>query len=171
MTRLQGGIFVETSSKYAIHIPAACIHATFTIRGGFLVTEDFTTAQSIKALSAYLDAQLDRSLPDEARVIFFDWFERCLDTCLTHQDIKLALQAWVNAECYLSAWATSHRQWRVSVRRVWERHLSDHDKQHCVCGHRGGSLKYHLFSTHLACLLSASQIRRYITSGPQTIDH
>lgn len=44
MHQLEGGVVVvETISDHAIQIPAACIHATFVLQGGYLIAEDFTT--------------------------------------------------------------------------------------------------------------------------------
>ncbi len=44
---LEGGVVVRTTSKDALYIPAGCAHGVFTIRGGFLLTIDCTTRDSI----------------------------------------------------------------------------------------------------------------------------
>ena len=125
MQCLEGGIIMKTTSDQAVYIPASCIHATFTLHGGYLVTKDFTTSRSLYAISSYIAHQLDRSLPEEAREICFEWFERCLDVYLTQQQVIEAIRAWINAEVYLNEWASSHRRWRINVRRLWEQHLSE----------------------------------------------
>lgn len=162
MHQLEGGIVAETTSAHAIHIPAGCIHATFTLEGGYLVTEDFTTSKSINGISAYVASGLDRSLPPKAREICFDWFERCLDVCLAHQQYERAIEAWIKAEVHLASWASFHRQWRVSIRRVWEQGLLDDISFHCPCDMQSPdmTLLKHLFPTHLKCLLSPSQLRQ-----------
>jgi hypothetical protein len=79
MHQLEGGIMVETTAAHAIYIPAGCIHATFTLQGGFLVAKDFTTSKSITAMAAYITCGLHENLPEQAREACFGWFERCLD--------------------------------------------------------------------------------------------
>jgi hypothetical protein len=152
---------MKTTSDQAVYIPASCIHATFTLHGGYLVTKDFTTSKSLYAISSYIAHQLDRSLPEDAREICFEWFERCLDVYLTQQQVIEAIRAWINAEVYLNEWALSHRRWRVNVRRLWEQHLSESNHEQCTCGKHGSncSLRCHLFSTHIKPLLSKSQRR------------
>lgn len=44
---LEGGAIVRTTSSDALYIPAGCIHAVFTIRGGFLAAVECTTARSV----------------------------------------------------------------------------------------------------------------------------
>jgi hypothetical protein len=44
---LEFGLVVRTTSKDALYIPAGCLHAVFTIQGGFLVSIDCTTIDSI----------------------------------------------------------------------------------------------------------------------------
>jgi hypothetical protein len=160
--KLEGGIIVETASDHAIHIPATCLHATLTLSGGYLIAEDFTTPKSIKAISAYIASRLDQHLPAEARSICFDWFERCLDVCLTHQQLDSAIHAWIAAESHLANWLADHRKWRVSVRGLWEQHLHADIHQRCICGNHP---KDHIFSTHLTFLLSPSQKHRYVPAS------
>jgi hypothetical protein len=67
LNRLEAGILVETTAAHALYIPTGCIHATFTMEGGYLITEDFTTSKSINTISAFITAGLDSSLPVTAR--------------------------------------------------------------------------------------------------------
>jgi hypothetical protein len=91
MYRSEGGIIIKAASDQALYIPAICLHATFTLRGGYLIAEDFTAPKEIKAISAYITTQPDQYLYPEARSISFDWFERCLDVCLTHCQLDSTL--------------------------------------------------------------------------------
>lgn len=162
MHQLEGGVIVETTSAKAIHIPAACIHATFTIQGGYLVTEDFTTSKSLTAISSFIFNQLDDSLLTKAREICFDWFERCLDISLAHRQVMSAVRAWVKTETQLTSWASTHRRWRVSIRRLWEQYLQEDMPGGCPCGTQDLSapLSKHFSSVHLYFLLSSSHLRR-----------
>ncbi|OKL55209.1 hypothetical protein UA08_09520 [Talaromyces atroroseus] len=162
MHRLEGGVVASMTASHAIHIPAGCIHATFTLQGGFLVAKDFTTSESLAAIASYLLHGLDQALSSTARDVCYGWFERCLDVCLSSGKLDVALQAWVRLQNLLAAWAASHRQWRVSVLRLWEHHLHDEIVHDCPCGteERAMTLSRHMFVTHLSFLLSPSQLRR-----------
>lgn len=161
MHQLEGGVLLESTAACAIYIPAGCIHATFTLQGGFLIAEDFTTSKSINAVATYITSELDKSLPAHVGETCFSWFERCLDVCLTHRQFSQAIRAWIEAEGRLAEWATSHRQWRVHVRRLWERYVHDGIPDNCPCGMQGTgtTLQTHLFSSHLQFLLSPCQRR------------
>lgn len=162
MHQLEGGIVVATNASHAIYIPAGCIHATFTLQGGFLIAKDFTTSESLAAIASYLLHGLDRALSVDAREICYEWFERCLDVCLGSGNLNLALAAWVRSQDAVATWAASHRQWRVNIRRLWEQHLHEAIVQNCPCGRKekGMSLSQHVFALHLTFLLSSSQKRR-----------
>ncbi|EEA18485.1 hypothetical protein PMAA_102620 [Talaromyces marneffei ATCC 18224] len=162
MHQLEGGIMVATNASHAIYIPAGCIHATFTLQGGFLIAKDFTTSESLAAITSYLLYGLDRALSSTAREVCYEWFERCLDVSLSSGNLGIALEAWIRSQDVLAAWAASHRQWRVNVRRLWEQHLHDNIVQGCPCGREEKSitLRQHVFAVHLISLLSSSQLRR-----------
>ncbi|KAK9311149.1 hypothetical protein V1524DRAFT_419248 [Lipomyces starkeyi] len=98
MHRLEGEVIVLMTSSYAIHIPAGCIHATFTLQGGFLVAKDFTTSNSLTAIASYLLHGLDQALSSTARDVCYGWFERCLDVCLTSGKLDIVLEAWVRSQ-------------------------------------------------------------------------
>lgn len=153
---------VETTSAQAIHIPAASLHATFTLQGGFLVARDFTTSRSLMAISTLLSNGLDENLPLEARTVLFEWFERCLDISITHRKITEAVSAWLRAETKLASWASSQRGWRVSVRCMWEQ-ASLEVMDICPCGEQlpQASFTNHFASAHLSFILSSTQLRRH----------
>jgi hypothetical protein len=65
---LKGGIIMKTTSAEAIYLPAGCIHATFTIEGGYLIALDFTTMGSMKAFSTYIASGMDFFLGAKKRV-------------------------------------------------------------------------------------------------------
>ena len=71
---LEGGMIMKTTSAEAIYLLAGCIHATFTIEGGYLIAIDFTTMNSAKAFSEYLVSGLDNFLGTRSQRDCFDWF-------------------------------------------------------------------------------------------------
>lgn len=158
--QLEGGVLVETTSSNAIFLPAGCVHATFTLQGGYLVTKDFTTEKSLNAISSFIVYGLDENLPTEAREICFDWFERCLDVTLSQQHVITAVSAWLKAGKKLASWASTHRRWRINVRRLWEHHCQD-SLVSCPCELQEPTPFFqHFCSVHIASLLSSSQLRR-----------
>ncbi|KXL41588.1 hypothetical protein M433DRAFT_72742 [Acidomyces richmondensis BFW] len=159
--QLEGGVLVETTSSHAIFIPAGCAHATFTLQGGYLVTKDFTTVKSLNAIASFIVYGLDETLPTEAREVCFDWFERCLDVTLAQQHVTTAISAWLKAEAKLASWASTHRRWRVNVRRLWEHHCQD-SVVSCPCDLQEPTSSFfqHFSSVHMGSLLSSSQLRR-----------
>lgn len=162
MHQLEGGVVVSTTASHAIYIPPGCIHATFTLQGGFLIAKDFTSSKSLTAIASYLLHGLDQTLPSEARSVCYDWFERCLDVCLSSGEIGIALEAWIRSQRQLTVWAASYRHWRTNVRRIWEQYLHDQIGCICPCGtqNRTTALSPHVFATHLNFLLPSSQLRR-----------
>jgi hypothetical protein len=172
LDRLEAGILVETTAAQALYIPAGCIHATFTMEGGYLIANNFTTSKSINAISAFIAAGLDTSLPSTAREVCFGWFERCLDVSLAHQQFNPVIKAWIAAESHLSVWASSHRQWRTNIRRLWEQYLDDNAQVVCSCGTQNPNttISEHLFSTHLQFLLPPSQLRRHKRPKTRSVD-
>lgn len=160
--QLEGCVVVETNSSRAIHIPAASIHATFTLQGGFLIAKDFTTSKSLMAISEILANGLEECLPVDARSVCFEWFERSLDISLAHSKTLEAVYAWLRAETKLASWASVQRAWRVSVLRLWEQALLHEFTSHCPCGKQAHKTSFtnHFRSAHLSFLFSSSQLRR-----------
>lgn len=160
--RLEGGVLVETTSSHALTIPAGCAHATFTLQGGYLITTDFTTVKSLISIATYISNDLDEALPPEAREISFEWFQRCLDFTLAQQHTTRAVCAWLKAEPKLAFWASTHRSWRVSVRRLWEQYCQDIHAD-CPCGFHESNLSFleHFSFGHMGEFLPLSQRRRW----------
>jgi hypothetical protein len=158
---LEGCVVVETTSAHAIHIPAASLHATFTLQGGFLIAKDFTTSRSLTAFSELLATGLDESLLPEARAKCFEWLERCLEISLVHQKIKESVSAWLRAEEKLASWAATQRGWRVSVRRIWDQVSLPDSATICECDKQVSETSFatHFTSTHLSFLFSTCQLR------------
>jgi hypothetical protein len=57
-SKLRGGIIVETDSAHELEFPADTLHAVFTTVGGFLGGINYSTAESLPAMSRILKAHL-----------------------------------------------------------------------------------------------------------------
>lgn len=160
MHQLEERIIVETTSVKAIHIPAACIHAMFTIQDDYLITENFTISKSLTAISSFIFNHLNDSLPIKACEICFDWFECCLDISLAHQQIMSVIHAWVKMEMQLISWASTYWRWQVSIQHLWKQYLQEDMPDDCLCDTQdlSTSLSKHFFLIHLYFLLSLSHL-------------
>src|SRR5258706_1447492 len=156
-TSLEGGLIVQTTSSEAIYLPAGCIHAVFTITGGFLVTMDFTTRDSIEAFSRYLKFDLDSAMDNESQIHCYELYLSCLDVALTNGRGIIALQSWVSIGNRLQAIADNDPKWRKRAKQIWETYLSSKKvgQYSCSCSWNGpGScFKRHIENTHLSFVL------------------
>jgi hypothetical protein len=134
-----------------------CIHAVFTVAGGFLVTMDFTTWDSIEAFSRYLKFDLDASMDTESQFHCYDFYLGCLSVALTNGRDVIALQSWVGIENQLQAIGDKYPKWKKHAKKIWETYLSSKEaEQHsCSCGWNepGNHFKKHFEKTHLSHVL------------------
>jgi hypothetical protein len=160
---LERGLIVQTTSSEAIYLPAGWIHAVFTITGGFLVTMDFTTRDSIEAFSRYLKFNLDTTMDTESQIHCYEYYLGCLNVALTNGRDKIALQSWVSIENQLQAIGDKYPKWRKLAKDIWEKYLSSKETEQysCSCGWNGlgRSFKRHFENTHLSFVLKTDEVR------------
>jgi hypothetical protein len=160
---LEGGIIVRTSSADAIYIPAGCMHAVFTLHGGFLVALDCTTSKSIWAFAQYLQHGLDVSLDVEGRreclFFFLESLEVALHNSLTAPD---AVRAWLSIENRLRTIAQRDAEWKAAAKEVWGSWDGD-VPLHCLDCHCISSEaidKSHLEQAHLFWLTDTPDVSK-----------
>ncbi|KAE8372197.1 hypothetical protein BDV26DRAFT_286157 [Aspergillus bertholletiae] len=164
---LEAGIVVQTTSDHALYIPAGCLHATFTLKGGYLIASDFTTSQSIKAIGAYIASGLASMLSPEAREDCYSLFKHCLHICLMHRQLIPAVEACISAASELAIWAASNQKWRADFQRLWKENMQLQQQViadklfECPCKQQNGDVAFldHFFSDHLAFLNYTSEQR------------
>lgn len=103
---LEGGILLQTDSDHALTIPSGCLHATLTIKGGFLVTKDFTTRYTIQSFSHYLAWGLQQELDENSRANCYYLYLDYLNIALENREVNLAIEGWVGIERILKDIAT-----------------------------------------------------------------
>jgi hypothetical protein len=160
---LEGGIIMKTTSAEATYLPAGCIHATFTIKGGYLIAIDFTTMGSVKAFSAYITSDIDCFLGAKDQKDCFDWFSICLDVALVNNRVVETLEAWIDALDRIQDKAGSDSRWRWRIKRIWESFLTRSSFLiPCPCGGMEATqaLRAHLEATHLRFLYPKSMATR-----------
>jgi hypothetical protein len=102
---------VRTTSKNALYIPADCLHAVFTIRGGFLVSIDCTTRDSILPFSQYLKSSLATALDVEGQRHCMFLYLECLAVALDHGRSEKAIGGWLSIESLLQKVAQRDHEW------------------------------------------------------------
>ncbi|KAH1601520.1 hypothetical protein KXV92_006172 [Aspergillus fumigatus] len=134
---LEGGILLQTDSGHALTIPSGCLHATMTIKGGFLVTKDFATRYTIQSFSRYLAWSLQQELDENSRANCYYLYLDCLNVALENGEANLAIEGWVGIEGILKDIATKDATWRGLAWTYWEPFLSSPREiciTKCSCG-------------------------------------
>ncbi|KAL2073108.1 hypothetical protein VTL71DRAFT_10432 [Oculimacula yallundae] len=172
---LEGGVVLAVDSSQALYIPAGCLHAVFTLHGGFLITMEFTTSISVKVLSSLLNAQFDRFKDHWLQSELPGQFIESVELALTQNQVQAGVDAWIHTQSRLKLWfdkeqdssASSRNQhwvdrrsgWEKKVREVWDTFFRSQDLdtiRFCPCGEMGHnardrvmSFKEHFYSKHL----------------------
>lgn len=123
MAVLEGGVVAHTTSAEAVYLPAGCLHAVFTVAGGFLVSIDCTTQRSVWPFAQYLRHNVQAELEaDEQRNCYF-LFMDSLDVALQNAGERDAFRAWVAVEHLLQMKRKKDGGWLRATRKVWDGYL------------------------------------------------
>ena len=120
--KLEGGIVAQTTSAEALYIPAGCLHAVFTMEGGFLASIDCTTRLSVWPFSQYLRYQLHLALDTTGQGECFFLFLESLETSLANSQELLALRSWISIEDLLQQHADHDIEWRTRAASIWQQY-------------------------------------------------
>jgi hypothetical protein len=153
---LEGGVMFYISSEIAVYILSGCIHAVLTVSGGYLVTMDFTTRNSMLPFSRYLDLQLYTSLDQEGQRDCYYMYLDCLGVALANGRHEMALKRWISAGDHLKQKAKKDRAWEAAAVTYWSSFLSttrsDTTIYPCGFGCLEGGFTEHFQHTHLKFL-------------------
>lgn len=160
---LEGGLIIRTTSSDAIYIPVGCIHAVFTIHGGFLLTMEFATPKSVRALSSLLNSEFDCFKDPYSQKELPQQFIEAVNLALTTNQREIGLKAWIDMEKRVRRWnlvdldaakKVKERQklWKKGIRKMWDaffQNLQPRDMA-CPCGQMelGQHLKEHFRGAH-----------------------
>ncbi|KIW36086.1 uncharacterized protein PV06_11600 [Exophiala oligosperma] len=157
MAVLEGGVVAHTTSAEAVYLPAVCLHAVFTVAGGFLVSIDCTTQRSVWPFAQYLRYNMQAELEaNEQRNCYF-FFLDSLDVALQNAGARDALRAWVSVENLLQMKRKKDRGWVRAARKVWEDYLKADPIIDVECPCQGAispSFLEHLKDRHLRWLFN-----------------
>ena len=137
MTRLaqslEGGVMFYTSSDSAVYIPSGCIHGPLTVSGGFLVTMDFTTRNSVLPFSRYLNLNLYASLDQEGQRDCYYLYLECLSVALANGRHNLAIKCWISVGDRLNQRASTDHKWKAAASACWGSFLSTRIPHGTIC--------------------------------------
>lgn len=161
---LEGGIIVKTNSSEVLYLPSGTIHAIFTIRGGFLISTEFTTSKSAKTLSHFLCTNFsDFKYASEEHDVY-DQFLDSIKAAFSNNDAKAALKAWVDALDPIRNWANNtvdgsaeERQkranWKSKAAKAFDTFFASPASKsvRCPCGEANGMFSFqdHFRMSHL----------------------
>lgn len=157
--RMEGGVVCETTDKEAIYLPAGCIHAVFTLDGGFLVSLDFTTRDSVSVFGRYLAQDLHLAMDEESqRNCLFSYIES-LEVALHNQRAVAAVESWLKLEPRLQRTATQDFDWCQTAKTCWVSFLDTTDAMGvvCPCGRVDTDVSFsdHMKASHLRLIMTA----------------
>jgi hypothetical protein len=165
---LEGGVAVRTTSKDAIYIPAGCLHAVFTIRGGFLVSIDCTTRDSIWPFTQYLKSNLTTALDVEGQRDCLFLFLECLAVALDHGRSQKAISGWMSIESLLRKVAQRDHEWSRYARKLWRDFMAKElpIRADCACSFAERiQFRKHFADVHLSWLGAGYQPKKCRDGG------
>jgi hypothetical protein len=165
---LEGGLVYKTTSFDAIYLPVGCIHAVFTVEGGFLLTIEFSTPDSVKVLSSLFNSHFDRFKDVYAKAQLPGQFIESVDLALQQNRPLVGLKAWIDMETRLRRWADNSEDknsstknpewvsrrpgWKEEIGEVWNSFFASQvsEKLTCPCKKMGPnqSLEEHFHADH-----------------------
>lgn len=177
---LEGGLVFKNTSRQALYIPVGCIHAVYTTTGGFLLSIEFSTPESVRVLSALLNTDFDLFKDQYVQAELPGQFIESIDLALQQNRALVGLGAWIDTQDRIRRWiskkeddseATKNRfwierrsDWKKKVADTWNRFFSTPQsrKIECPCGHmEGWGIFARPFSSHaLAYRSPFSAVRR-----------
>ena len=150
---LEGGLLVRTTCKEALYIPAGCIHATFTIVGGFLISKDFTTQSSCQPFARYLAFNMDNLSDGTSKKAIARAYLDSLNVALANGNATEAIEAWTHTRARVEEWVKNDQQWAKRAAKIWKEFLLNPDSRRmtCSCDWSGPDHEFraHLYSSHL----------------------
>lgn len=152
--QMEGGIFFESTSEDAVYIPAGCIHAVLTLAGGFLVSLDFATRDTIVPFGNYLAKCLHHALDEHSQRTCLFAFIHCTEVSLCNGRVQEAVDCWLALEDLLRDTANDDRSWLQTAKTCWKGCLDLPEGLNCPCGSepRLTSFTEHFLNVHLRYL-------------------
>lgn len=150
--KLEGGLVFTTNSEEAIYLPAGCIHAVITTKGGFLIAVDFTTPLSSKPTATILRAYLNDVGSPSFKKEIFQRFLSSIDHGLSNKQISLAISSWISAVDRVLEYGKENQGWKKQAVKVWDEFLNKKEAASLVCpcgSQRKGDFAQHLRRDHL----------------------
>ena len=152
------GVVGKIDSSIAVAIPSACLHSFITQQGGFLVSIDYTTEESIWPFSQYLGSDLIKDLDEKSQQNCLFLYLDCLEVALKNGSSRKAFEGWLSIESYLRQVAQRDSQWRQGAWKIWEDFMQGAPaiQVKCACAREDQvQSREHFEEAHLAWLKSS----------------
>jgi hypothetical protein len=166
---LEGGLIYKTTSAEAIYVPVGCIHAVFTIHGGFLLSIEFNTPKAAKVLSALFLSDFHIRKDQYALAELPGQFIEAVALALRENQVLLAIESWIKLREHIMQWADNSEDrseatrnefwierrpdWKKKVSETWNEFFSSphSHKVICPCGgmKAGESFQEHFRAEHM----------------------
>lgn len=140
---LEYGLIEKLDYSAIIFIPSGWLHATFTTRGGFLVSIDCATKTTVWTFSEYLKYQLFRELDTNQQDECFFLFLTCLEHTLSSHELTLASRAWCNVDDFLKS--EMDKTWKQSASQIWGKAANENPNALLDDGMGNNELQVHSF--------------------------
>jgi len=161
MSLLEYGLIDRLDSTNVIFIPSGWAHATFTTRGGFLVSVDCATKRTVWSFSRYLQYGLYSELESKQQAECWYLFLDCLEYALACHEILLATRSWRSIENMLKE--TTDMTWKRKASQVWRKMTDSSPGAMMEDGLDGAPLPIHQFwERHLSWLNVEGNTKRQI---------
>ena len=151
MPRLEYGLIDKLTSTSVIFIPSGWSHATFTTRGGFLISVDCITKTTVWTYSQYLKHHLYRELDTKQQTECFFLFLDCLEYAFTYHEVALASRSWCvikdELKCAMDA------SWKRKASQIWHKAIEENPGALWDDGRANDEIPVHQFwEQHLSWL-------------------
>jgi hypothetical protein len=155
---MEGGIVFTTASDKAVYIPAGCIHAVYTLGGGFLFSLDFTTKDSVVPFGNYLSKFLHLALDEEGRRSYLFAYVDSTKIALFNGRHSEAIDSWLALASLLQTTASQDPLWLRTALSCWEKFFESSEwiSLACPCGLEQGVERFasHMKEDHLHYLFA-----------------
>jgi hypothetical protein len=153
-THLEGGAIVKTDYSEALYIPAGCIHVSYTVCGGFVASQIFTTPKSARAIAAFVAAQFEdvTDFGYNKKDDCLEQFLYAVKLAMENNEVEVALRAWVDTSDILRSWVLPRKGAASGkgIKNAWNEFFlsSISEGMSCPCGKQSKSVT---FEEHFRC--------------------
>ena len=123
LPRLQGGLMAHLTSKSAIAMSAAVLHAVVTIVKGFVVTISFLESRSVQGMSTWIQCNPFAIYEEDKGTLIENWINAA-EMDLYTMDQEVVLVAWLQVRESFLSYARGEPRQACALRDFWKPFLA-----------------------------------------------